>query len=65
MKQQKDIFMTLFTGLGAAVGIVVYFICTYLIKDYKVIGALSICGLALIFRVIGYFLDKVLAKKNG
>ena len=30
---------------------------------YETIGALSIFGLAMIFRVIGYFFDKMLAKK--
>ena len=29
----------------------------------ETIGALSIFGLAMIFRVIGYFFDKMLAKK--
>ena len=63
MKQQKDVFMTLLTGLGAALGIITYFLCTFLFHKYETIGALSIFGLAMIFRVIGYFFDKMLAKK--
>lgn len=64
MKQQKkDVFMTLLTGFGAALGLVIYFLCTYLFHKYETIGALSIFGLAMIFRVIGYFIDKMLAKK--
>ena len=58
MKQQKDVFMTLLTGLGAALGIITYFLCTFLFHKYETIG-----GLAMIFRVIGYFFDKMLAKK--
>ena len=66
MKQQpKDIYMTLLTGLGAALGIIIYFVCTYLLKAFETIAALSIFGLAIIFRFIGYSLDKILAKKNG
>ena len=57
MKQQKDVFMTLLTGLGAALGIITYFLCTFLFHKYETIG------LAMIFRVIGYFFDKMLAKK--
>lgn len=62
-QQQKDVFMTLLTGLGAALGLVAYFLCTYLFHKYETIGALSIFGLAMIFRAIGYFIDKMLAKK--
>ena len=62
-QQQKDVFMTLLTGLGAALGIITYFLCTFLFHKYETFGALSIFGLALIFRVIGYFIDKMLAKK--
>lgn len=66
MKQQsKDIYMTLLTGFGAAIGILIYFICTYLIKNYETFAALSIFGLAIIFRFIGYLIDKSLAKRNG
>lgn len=66
MKQQpKDIYMTLLTGLGAAVGIIIYFVCTYLLKNYETIAALSIFGLAIIFRFMGYLIDKALAKRNG
>ena len=61
-QQQKDVFMTLLTGLGAALGIITYFLSTFLFHKYETIGALSIFGLA-IFRVIGYFFDKMLAKK--
>lgn len=64
MKQQKDVFMTLLTGLGAALGLVAYFLCTYLFHKYETISALSIFGLAMIFRVIGYFIDQMLAKKG-
>ena len=60
-QQQKDVFMTLLTGLGAA--LVAYFLCTYLFHKYETISALSIFGLAMIFRVIGYFIDQMLAKK--
>ncbi len=42
MKQQKDVFMTLLTGLGAALGIITYFLCTFLFHKYETIGALSI-----------------------
>ena len=52
-QQQKDVFMTLLTGLGAALGIITYFLCTFLFHKYETIGALSIFGLAMIFRVIG------------
>ena len=62
-QQQKDVFMTLLTGLGAALGLVAYFLCTYLFHKYETFGALSIFGLAMIFRVIGYFIDQMLAKK--
>ena len=62
-QQQKDVFMTLLTGLGAALGIITYFLCTFLFYKYETLGALSIFGLAMIFRVIGYFFDKMLAKK--
>ena len=48
MKQQKDVFMTLLTGLGAALGIITYFLCTFLFHKYETIGALSIFGLAMI-----------------
>ena len=40
MKQQKDVFMTLLTGLGAALGIITYFLCTFLFHKYETIGAL-------------------------
>lgn len=62
-QQQKDIYMTLLTGLGTALGIITYFLCTFLFHKYETIGALSIFGLAVIFRIIGYFIDKMLAKK--
>ena len=39
MKQQKDVFMTLLTGLGAALGIITYFLCTFLFHKYETIGA--------------------------
>jgi len=66
MKQQpKDVYMTLLTGLGAAIGIITYFICTYLLNDFETFGALSIFGFAIIFRFIGYLIDKALAKRNG
>lgn len=65
MKQQKDIYMTLLTGLGSALGIIIYLVCSLLLHKYETIAALSIFGLAIIFRFIGYFLDKMLAKKNG
>ena len=55
--------MTLLTGLGAALGLVAYFLCTYLFHKYETISALSIFGLAMIFRIIGYFIDQMLAKK--
>ena len=42
---------------------ITYFLCTFLFHKYETIGALSIFGLAMIFRVIGYFFDKMLAKK--
>ena len=61
-QQQKDVFMTLLTGLGAALGII-KILCTFLFHKYETFGALSIFGLAMIFRVIGYFIDKMLAKK--
>ena len=63
-QQQKDVFMTLLTGLGAALGLVAYFLCTYLFHKYETISALSIFGLAMIFRVIGYFIDQMLAKSR-
>ncbi|RGT58768.1 hypothetical protein DWX05_12040 [Coprobacillus sp. AF18-15LB] len=62
-QQQKDVFMTLLAGLGAALGLVAYFLCTYLFHKYETISALSIFGLAMIFRIIGYFIDQMLAKK--
>ena len=62
-QQQKDVFMTLLTGLGAALGLVAYFFCKYLFHKYETISALSIFGLAMIFRIIGYFIDQMLAKK--
>lgn len=65
MKQQKDVFMTLFTAIGGITGLIIYLICTYFIKDYQTIGALSIFSLAIIFRVIGYFFDKSLYKRKG
>lgn len=65
MKQQKDVFMTLLTGLGTALGIGFYLVCTLFLHKYETISALSIFGLAMVFRVIGYFFDKLLAKKNG
>ncbi len=64
MQQQKDVFMTLLTGLGAALGLVTYFLCTYLFHKYETLAGLSILGFALIFRVIGYLFDKMLAKKK-
>ena len=63
-QQQKDVFMTLLTGLGAALGIITYFLCTFLFHKYETIGALSIFGLAMIFRVIGIFLIKCLLKSR-
>ena len=65
MKQQKDVFMTLLTGLGTALGIGFYLVFTLFLHKYETISALSIFGLAMVFRVIGYFFDKLLAKKNG
>lgn len=65
MKQQKDVYMTLLTGLGSAIGIIIYLVCTLVLHKYETIAALSIFGLGMIFRVIGYFFDKTLAKKNG
>lgn len=62
-QQQKDVFMSLLTALGAALGIVTYFVCTYLLHNLQTFGALSICGFAIIGRVIGYFIDKMLAKR--
>lgn len=62
-QQQKDVYMTLLTGLGTALGIITYFLCTFLFHKYETMGALSIFGLAMIFRIIGYFIDKILAKK--
>ena len=34
-QQQKDVFMTLLTGLGAALGIITYFLCTFLFHKYE------------------------------
>ena len=51
-QQQKDVFMTLLTGLGAALGLVAYFLCTYLFHKYETISALSIFGLAMILSLI-------------
>lgn len=65
MKQQpKDVFMTLFTALGGILGIIIYFICTYLFKNYQAIGALSIVILALLFRVIGHTMDNILSQRK-
>ena len=39
-QQQKDVFMTLLAGLGAALGLVAYFLCKYLFHKYEKISAL-------------------------
>lgn len=65
MKQQpKDVFMSLFTALGGILGIIIYFICTYLLKNYQAIGALSIIILAIVFRIMGHSLDNMLSKRK-
>lgn len=63
-QQQQDVFMTLFTALGAILGIIIYFVCTYFFKNFQAFGALSIIVLAIIFRVIGYSLDNMLSKRK-
>lgn len=65
MKQQpKDVFMSLFTALGGILGIIIYFICTYLLKNFQAFGALSIIVFAIVFRVIGHSLDNILSKRK-
>lgn len=63
-QQQKDVFMSLFTAIGGILGIIIYFICTYLLKNYQTIGALSIFVLAILFRVIGHTMDNILSQRK-
>lgn len=64
MKAQKDVFMTLLTAFGGILGLILYFVSTMFLKKYQTIAGLSIFGLAMIFRVVGYLIDKKLAKKG-
>ncbi|MFV0393482.1 MAG: hypothetical protein ACK5LC_03660 [Coprobacillaceae bacterium] len=63
MEEKSSTFMTLGTALGMIIALVISFVLMFIIQDYTAFIPFIFIGFAMIFRIIGYGLDRFMDRK--
>lgn len=62
MEEKSSTFMSLGTALGMLIALLVSFVLMFVIKGYESTIPFLFIGLAVVFRIIGYGLDRIVDK---